>query len=235
MRYQLCKIGTKVNYLKIEKCFLSKGILIFRCHRIKEHEKLDNKKIVSKMKTTIKAALVALTLLGITGTVQAQEVTYGIQVGSNYHMTSFGNKSVKDNNGKVGVSVAAFARIGDRIFFQPGIGASLLRKEYTFENTQKTPKFYQINLPLQVGYTFLQNGDFSLRGLLGPQLNYDLKTVKSSTATDYKKFSLDGRAGIGIDVSSFTVDAYYSHGFTSVDKTLDAKNKTVGIMVGYKF
>ena len=187
------------------------------------------------MKTTFKAALLALTALVITGTTRAQEVTYGIQAGSNYHMSSFGNKSVKDNNGKVGVSVAAFARVGDRLFFQPGIGASLLRKEYTFENTQKTPKFYQVNLPLLVGYTFLENGDFSLRGLLGPQLNYDLKTVKSSTTTDYKKFSLDGRAGIGIDVSRFTVDAYYSHGFTSVDKTLDAKNKTVGIMAGYKF
>lgn len=187
------------------------------------------------MKTTFKTALLAMTVLGITGMARAQEVTYGIQIGSNYHMTSFGNKSVKDNNGKVGVSVAAFARVGDRLFFQPGIGASLLRKEYTFENIQKTPKFYQVNLPLQVGYKFLENGDFSLRGLLGPQLNYDLKTVKSSATTDYKKFSLDGRAGIGIDVSRFTVDAYYSHGFTSVDKKLDAKNKTIGIMVGYKF
>ena len=98
------------------------------------------------MKTTFKVALLGLTLLGIAGTTQAQDITYGLQVGSNYHMSSFGNKSVKDNNGKVGVSVAGFARIGDRVFFQPGIGASLLRKEYTFENVQKTPKFYQTDL-----------------------------------------------------------------------------------------
>lgn len=187
------------------------------------------------MKTTFKVALLGLTLLGIAGTTQAQDITYGLQVGSNYHMSSFGNKSVKDNNGKVGVSVAGFARIGDRIFFQPGIGASLLRKEYTFENVQKTPKFYQINLPLQVGYKFLENGDFNLRGLLGPQLNYDVKTVKSSANTDYKKFSFDGRVSIGVDISHLTLDAYYSHSFTSIDKTLDAKNKTIGIMVGYKF
>lgn len=187
------------------------------------------------MKNTLNATLVALTLLGTAGIAQAQEVTYGIQVESNYHMTSFGNKTVRDNNGKVGVSIAGFARIGDRLFFQPGIGASLFRKEYTFEGTLKTPKFYQINLPLQVGYTVLQKDDFTLRGMLGPQLNYDIKTVKSSANTEYKKFSFDGRAGIGVDVSRFTIDAYYSHGFTSIDKTLDAKNKTVGIMVGYKF
>ncbi|MDM1295195.1 porin family protein [Sphingobacterium sp. N143] len=187
------------------------------------------------MKATFKVILLGLTLVGLASRTKAQEVTYGIQVGSNYHMTSFGNKSVKDHNGKVGVSIAGFARIGDRLFFQPGIGASLLRKEYKFENVQKAPEFYQLNMPLQVGYNFLENGDFKVRGMLGPQLNYDLKTVKSSAHTDYKKFSFDGRAGVGVDFSNLTLDAYYSHGFTSVDKTLDAKNRTIGIMVGYKF
>ena len=98
------------------------------------------------MKTTLKTALMGLTLLGLSTAAKAQEVTYGLQVGSNYNMTSFGNKSVKDNNGKVGVSVAGFARIGNELFFQPGLGVSLLRKEYTFDKNEKTPKFYQINL-----------------------------------------------------------------------------------------
>ncbi|HCU45306.1 MAG TPA: PorT family protein, partial [Sphingobacterium sp.] len=52
------------------------------------------------MKTTLKTALLGLTLLGLGTIANAQEVTYGIQVGSNYHMTSFGNHSIKDNNGK---------------------------------------------------------------------------------------------------------------------------------------
>ena len=139
-----------------------------------------------------------LTLLGLSTAAKAQEVTYGLQVGSNYNMTSFGNKSVKDNNGKVGVSVAGFARIGNELFFQPGLGVSLLRKEYTFDKNEKTPKFYQINLPLQIGYKLINDGDFNLRAMLGPQLNYDIKTVKSTATTDYKKFSFDGRIGLGL-------------------------------------
>ncbi|MBB2952064.1 MULTISPECIES: porin family protein [Sphingobacterium] len=187
------------------------------------------------MKTTLKTALMGLTLLGLSIAAKAQEVTYGLQVGSNYNMTSFGNKSVKDNNGKVGISVSGFARIGNELFFQPGLGVSLLRKEYTFDKNEKTPKFYQINLPLQIGYKLINDGDFNLRAMLGPQLNYDIKTVKSTATTDYKKFSFDGRIGLGLDISKLTLDAYYSHGFSSIDKTLDAKNRTVGIMVGYKF
>jgi hypothetical protein len=187
------------------------------------------------MKTTLKTALLGLTLLGLGTIANAQEVTYGIQVGSNYHMTSFGNHSIKDNNGKVGFSVAGFARIGNQLFFQPGVGASLLRKNYTLDKSEKTLKFYQINLPLQVGYKLIDQEDFNLRAMLGPQLNYDLKTVKSTGTTDYKKFSFDGSVGLGIDISRLTVDAYYTHGLSSVDKTLDAKNRTVGIMVGYKF
>ncbi|UIR57064.1 PorT family protein [Sphingobacterium sp. SRCM116780] len=187
------------------------------------------------MKTTLKTALLGLTLLGLGTTAKAQEVTYGLQIGSNYHMTSFGNKSVKDNSAKIGVSVAGFARIGDNLFFQPGIGASLLRKEYSFDKSQKTLKFYQINLPLQVGYKIINKKDFNLRGMLGPQLNYDIKTTKSTATTDYKKFSYDGRIGLGVDISRLTLDAYYSHGLSRVDKTLDAKNRTIGVMVGYKF
>lgn len=187
------------------------------------------------MKTTLKTTLLGLTLLALGTTVHAQEVTYGLQVGSNYHMTSFGNQSIKDNNGKVGISVAGFARIGNQLFFQPAIGASLLRKGYTFDKSEKTLKFYQINLPLQVGYKLIDKEDFNLRALLGPQLNYDIKTVKSTGTTDYKKFSFDGRVGLGIDISRLTLDAYYSHGLSKVDKTLDAKNRTIGIMVGYKF
>lgn len=187
------------------------------------------------MKAALKVTLLGLAVVGLAGSTQAQEVTYGVQIGTNYHMTSFGNKSVKENNGKMGVSVAGYARIGDRIFFQPGIGASFLRKEYSFESTTQTPKFYQINLPLQVGYKFLQHDDFSLRGLLGPQFNYDIKTAKATANADYKKFSFDGRVGIGVDISRLTLDTYYSHGFKNIDKTLDAKNKTIGFMVGYKF
>lgn len=187
------------------------------------------------MKTTFKTALLGLTLLGLGTIANAQEVTYGLQVGSNYHMTSFGNHSITDNNGKIGVSVAGFARIGNQLFFQPGIGASLLRKGYTLDKNEKTLKFYQINLPLQVGYKLINQEDFNLRAMLGPQLNYDIKTVKSTAHTDYKKFSFDGRVGLGIDINRLTLDAYYSHGLSSVDKTLDAKNRTIGIMVGYKF
>ncbi|MGJ1264139.1 porin family protein [Sphingobacterium spiritivorum] len=179
-------------------------------------------------------ALLALTL-GLTLTAHAQKVEYGIKAGAQYSSFSYGNKSIKDEAGKIGAHIGVFARTTEKLYFQPELNFSMFKAKYTYESKVYTPKFYQANLPLQVGYKVLEKDDLNLRVSAGPQLNYDLKKVKATATTSFKQLSYDALINVGADVEKFTFDLRFNYGLNKRNKDLGARNETYGLSVGYKF
>lgn len=189
-----------------------------------------------QMKTSLKTGIAILAVtLGLSTSVNAQSFEYGIKAGGLYNSTSFGNKNVKDKSGKIGAQIGVFARTAERLYFQPELAFSMSSVKYTFENVSYKPKFYQVNLPLQVGYKFYEQEGVNLRVSAGPQLNYDLKKNAATSTTSFKKLSYDALINLGVDVDKFTLDVRYNHGLNKINKALDARNQTWGVSVGYKF
>jgi len=187
-----------------------------------------------KKQLSYSGLLIALTL-GAMGTSQAQDLDFGVHVGSIYNMPSYGNKAVRNKKAEFGAQVGVFARTRDRFYFQPELAFSFLSASYTYADKELNPNFYQLSLPLQAGYKLYEDEKVSLRGSVGPQLNYQLKKTKASLNNNYKEFSYEALVNIGLDYQKYSLDLRYNHGLHKTNKELDVKTRSLGIAVGYRF
>lgn len=188
------------------------------------------------MKNQMKYAALAIAVgLLANNTTQAQEVEFGVTLGSIYNMPSYTNKGVSNAKSEFGAQVGVFARTADRLYFQPELLFSVVGTSYTFEGKKHNPTSYQLSLPIQAGYKIYDSEKLSMRAALGPQLNYQLKSAKATSVDSYKTFSYDAKAGIGVDLSSFTIDLSYNHGLNKTSKELGSRNRSLGLSLGYKF
>lgn len=150
---------------------------------------------------------------------------------------------------KVGVLAGADLRIGQRVYFQPGaffvsaktavsVGDSLVTEDQLTWNSLK--------LKALVGYNLLDGDDFRLRLNAGPTYNWllsasgkdeNIKVVMDDINTG--TWSVD--AGLGIDLTLFTVDGGVSYGLSKVYKEQDGFSNdaryftyyaTVGVVLG---
>lgn len=74
-----------------------------------------------------------------------------------------------------------------------------------------------------------------IRASVGPQLNYQLNKAKATSTANYKSFSYDALANVGLDINRFGIDLRYNHGLNTISKELGAKNKSIALSVGYTF
>jgi hypothetical protein len=178
--------------------------------------------------------LVAAMGFALNQEIKAQEVDFGVKIGSQYHMPAFGAEIVKGSDSKFGFHAGAFVRTKERLYGQVDLGMSLYKFAYTIDKTKFTPKFYQLNLPIQLGYRVIESDNITLRTAIGAQLNYQLKKNKAYT-DNFNTLTYDGLINIGTDIKRFSIDLKYNHGINKLSKELDAKNRTVALSVGYKF
>ena len=188
------------------------------------------------MKNQLKfGALFIAVVLVFSQQVIAQEVEFGVKAGALYSMPSYGNSSVKNSESKFGAQAGVFLRTDNDVYFQPEVTVSMFKANYSVDNGSYDPTFYQVNLPVQVGYKILQDDDWTLRASLGPQINYSLNNNRAVDNNDYKDFDFDALINVGVDIKKFTIDLRYNHGLTKISEELDARNRTLGLSFGYKF
>lgn len=188
------------------------------------------------MKNQLKFGVLLIAVaLGSNQEVIAQEVEFGIKAGALYSMPSYGNNNVKDNESKIGAQAGVFLRAGSQLYIQPELTVSMFKANYSVANGSYDPTFYELNLPVQVGYKILEDDDWTLRASLGPQINYNLKNNKAVGNEDYKDFNFDALVNVGVDIKKFTIDLRYNQGLSKTSKELDSKNRTLGLSFGYKF
>ncbi len=178
--------------------------------------------------------LLAAMGFGLNQQTKAQEVDFGVKIGGQYHMPSFGANMVKGSDSKIGFEAGAFVRTKERLYGQVDLGMSYYKFAYSIDNTQYTPKFYQLNLPLQLGYRVIESDKLTLRTAIGAQLNYQLKKNKAYT-NNFNTITYDGLVNIGTDIKQFSIDLKYNHGINKLSKELDANNRVLGLSVGYRF
>ncbi|MDJ1497828.1 porin family protein [Cytophagaceae bacterium DM2B3-1] len=180
-----------------------------------------------------KLFLVSL-FLGCIQLTQAQDkppfFTFGPKAGVNFSTLVRDTRNFSADY-RLGYNAGLFLRFNvGRLYIQPeGIfstkGASITINQSVDPDVKSGKyelKLYNVDIPVLIGLTLIQNKLFNIRVFGGPMASYNLngEGVKDflketgSVEEAYKKAILGYQAGLGLDLGSFTIDARYEGSFT---------------------
>lgn len=155
----------------------------------------------------------------------------------------------------VGWQVGADARIGDRLFFQPGafLSRSVTAVTTNIPNANGTTGSVEVEdglvntslkLRAQVGYRIIDGYQFDLRFMVGPSYDVLMSVNDRDDKLDFNKgdfssgsFNLD--AGLGLDMGLVTLSPTASFGLSRVFtddpavSEIDSKYITYGLTLGF--
>jgi hypothetical protein len=152
-----------------------------------------------------------------------------------------------DFEGKVGFMIGADARLGRRLYFQPGVfyvkntTVSTINGD-TLGNIDFENKIYRSSFKLKAlaGYDLVHKDGFKLRLNAGPTFDFitsidDSKDKINKDNFNDGSFNID--AGVGVDIWFLTAELGYSYGLTNAYDnndtfSLDSKYSTIYFSVG---
>lgn len=186
------------------------------------------------MKTQIKHILTIVFLtITITG---FSQFTFGPKVGVNF--SNFVDKTSMN----AGIDAGIFLRVGTNFYFQPEVNYSFASSSLKgawneVENMSKIRTHY-INIPLMVGYKFINNPNFNFRLFIGPRLGLLVGDNYSNDTDPLGTVQLGGRVGLGLDFWRFTFDAGYDFSANQPNPDYSSnkwwKQNMVCISLGFK-
>lgn len=192
------------------------------------------------MKNYFYALVAAVSLAGFSAQAQSPSPLHvGIKAGANFTDMS---TSLKDYNSKssTGFAVGAMARFDIKKTY---LQAELLysEKNVKFEGASDvTSKMKNLEVPLVIGYKFINLPLLHLRGYAGGVYtnmvgdNFKVKQV-GEVFDNFDKNNIGYRVGVGVDVLKFTLDVSYDGGFNNVSKDFKTKPNTWMVSLGYFF
>lgn len=161
--------------------------------------------------------------------------------------------NVKSGDSKVGFHIGAFARFGEKIYFQPELTFTSAGGEIdisedggqTYDQITEL-KYNKLDLPVLVGLKF---GDF-FRINAGPMLSLilsqdarDVNNTIDEVQNNYNNAVIGYQAGIGVDVGNLTLDLRYEGNLSSLGESIeiggqsfdtDMKNNQILLSLGFK-
>lgn len=174
--------------------------------------------------------------LGITS-VYAQSpspIHVGIKAGANF--TNLSTASGISAKSAAGYGIGAMARLDIKKAY---LQADLMFSQKNFKIEGETSKMKNIEVPVVIGYKFINLPLLHLRGYAGGVYTHivDDKFSKGvqEAFDNFDKSNIGYRLGIGADILKFTVDVSYDGGFGSISKDFKTKPNTFFISVGYFF
>jgi len=189
------------------------------------------------MKTKTLSLLVAFVLVGLSAA--HAQFTVGGKLGFNYSSFPTTATEVKNKGGAAGFDIGAFARIGNKTYFQPEFLYSNTGGKFTLGGVTYKPSFNQIDIPLMVGFKLLKLPLLNVHASLGPDLIYNLNKSAGysygAKAVNLKKAIVGGVINAGVDVGNIVIDARYNLGFTKIDNGVGATLGVFNLSVGFKF
>jgi hypothetical protein len=174
----------------------------------------------------MKHHLLSFGLVALAGAAHAQ-LAVNPQLGANFTQLTNTPNAVT-SKAAVGFQLGVDLRLGDRLYFQPGafFGRSATVIEYAYADTaviednliRTTAKVKAL-----LGYNLVDAAPFRLRVNVGPTydvlLSVDSKDDKIDfNKDDYNSGSFNMDAGLGVDISLFTLEAGVSYGLSNAYK-----------------
>ncbi|UZR94177.1 outer membrane beta-barrel protein [Chondrinema litorale] len=149
--------------------------------------------------------------------------------------------------GRIGYTFGGSVRMGDKIYFNPGIFWVKSTNELTSKSEFGDTSFGEIkdnatinmlHIPAQVGVKLIDTDPFALRIAGGPSLSW-VTSVKDNafgyTKDVYNDKIWGAKFGVGVDILFLTADLSYELGMTDLYKFSDAKNNILSLTAGIKF
>ena len=183
----------------------------------------------------------------LTSSAAFAQFNFGLKAGLNYNTIKAQNNEF-DESGVLGYQAGVWARIGKSIYLQPEIYLGSKGSKFTFQTgsgasatfKEVEKKFTTLDVPLLIGKKFGKETT-NFRIMAGPsfQFNLDENNSAFSQATDpnfykYENSIVNGQIGVGIDISSFSVDARYETSLKDINQTSGQRQSLLHLSVGYK-
>lgn len=179
--------------------------------------------------------ITAISLLGMSNLLSAQNVDFGLKTGLNISNFTGGDA---DRNNLIGFHIGGFAEIelSDKFSLQPEVLYSSQGSEA--KNTVKIKVDY-LAIPLMAKYYISEK--FSLEA--GPQMSFLLNDkfefnndAIPDAETDASSFDFGLNVGVGYNISAHLLaQVRYNYGITTVAENPDIKNSVFQFALGYKF
>ena len=138
------------------------------------------------------------------------QFSLGIKVAGNY--SNYIDRSDFFYGGDAGI----FMRLGDRFYFQPEVNYSFrssnLKEIVTEVSDNIRLKQHFVDVPLMLGYHFIDNENFKFHIFLGPRIGVRIGSNIDEIADldmSNQRMQWGGQLGVGLDFWRFTLDARY--------------------------
>ncbi|NRF37724.1 porin family protein [Pedobacter foliorum] len=199
------------------------------------------------MRTQLKLKnLMMLLLVGaafITNEAKSQSkspIHFGLKGGANFSNLSL-SKSNLDSKYSLGYHGGLLTRIDiSKLYMQGEVLYS--QKKSKIENSSlsaKQAKWSSIEVPVLVGYKFLQSDNLNFRIFGGGVYSYvlnDKASVLKQASQSFQKFDRSNvgyQAGVGVDVGKLTLDLRYEGALTNMSKEFKARPNSIQASIGF--
>jgi opacity protein-like surface antigen len=182
-----------------------------------------------------KILLATILFIGISASVQAQLVKFGVKAGVNF-ANQTGDIPDVDKEGITSYHAGLVAEIKllDKFAIQPELLYSTQGATYKFDDVRNDIKNELGYLSIPVMAKFYLSDSFSLE--VGPQASFLLSEKDNVELGDAETFEFGLNAGLGFKLTeNFFVQGRYGLGLTEASKEADVKNSTVQLSVGFLF
>jgi len=203
------------------------------------------------MKTTIKSAFIAITLLIMTVSVNAQDnpVLFGVKAGMNISNV---NGDVDGTDAKIGFNAGVTLDYGFTSNVYLLTGLELTTKGFKVDDVDASANLMYLQLPVHVGYKLPVTEGTNIVFRAGPYLAYgiagktkvvnpeDGKKYKENSFGDdgFKRFDFGLGFGVGAEFGKINAGVGCDFGLVNIadtDGNGKVRNMNVSISVGYKF
>lgn len=164
----------------------------------------------------------------------------GIKGGANFTKTSTESSALEGKYG-LGYQGGIMTRMDIGNLYVQGEALFNKRKTSYSQKDGSSPKltWNSIDIPVVIGYKFINTKDFNVRAFAGGVYSYTFKNNLSTSQAlqdGFKKFdksNIGVTGGIGVDYKNFTADLRYETGISSISKEFKSKPHSFSLGIGY--
>lgn len=193
--------------------------------------------------------LILLSVFLFLGAAVSAQLTFGPKIGITMSKLSV-DKDDYTEELKTGFQLGAFVRVGKKLYLQPEVMFSTTGGVLKTEdrNLKTTVKLNTVQVPVLVGYKFINFKLVNLRVMAGPAISmivnkdieFDEKIENPIKEDDLKNASWTFQLGGGVDVMMLTLDVRYEWGLNNIHdpeagiNKFDMKNNLWTVSLGWK-